>query len=88
VLVVSFACVRSEQPAVLGRRASGNIGFGYGRIAAVERAVNPHGMHDHVELAGHGNHRFAVAGAPATAKPQVLTLSSRLKRVSSADAAS
>lgn len=56
-------------------------------IADIERSVASHGVHDHRQLAPHGDVGFAVAGAFGIAWPPVLTLSLPLKRVISPEAA-
>lgn len=55
--------MRSEQPPILEMSALGSIVSARRRIADVERAVVPHGMHDHRQLARHGDTGLAVAGA-------------------------
>jgi hypothetical protein len=77
----------SQKPAILARRLRGG-GCGRRRIAAIERAVGPHRMHDHRRLAGHRNDGLAMAGAPGNRQFPGLDLVLALKRVSNAEAAS
>ena len=66
----------------------GNIGRRGVRIAAIDGAVGPHRMHDHASLRATATTALRCPARLAINSPQVLTLSLRLKRVSSADAAS
>lgn len=55
--------MRSQQLAVLDMSALRGVALTRGRIADVERAVAPHGVRDHRQLARHRDTGFAVAGA-------------------------
>lgn len=55
--------MRSQQTPVLGVGALRGLGFSRRHITDVERAVAPHGVHDHRQLARHRDTGLAMTGA-------------------------
>jgi len=58
--ILSVSCVATPQLAFLDGGVGAYVRRRRGRIAAVKRAVDPHRMHDHGELARHRDHGLAV----------------------------